>query len=130
MEYKHFKIGGIFILNKPLEKDYFLCKLDLKMLIFQYLFIRTFKIFKVSMEGVIVLISLSALWPLLNVKDFYKACKSPNTNSQEFEYFDNPLPGQHSFNCAFTKRNDSCMGYIHFSVKTSGISNKCQKVSP
>ena len=30
VEYKHFKMEELFLLNKLLKKDHFLCKLDLK----------------------------------------------------------------------------------------------------
>ena len=80
------------------------------------------------MVGEGVPIFLSVIWPLFSSKGLYKAHKSPNTSPQEVECCDNSLPGRHSPNCPFTKRNGSCKGYIGFSMTKSGISDKCQKI--
>ena len=72
---------------------------------------------------------LFVLWPLFSPKNLYKAYESFNISYQEVKYSDNFLPGKHSLNCTFTKRNNNCKRYINFSITKSGISDKCQNVS-
>ena len=77
------------------------------------------------MAGEVAPTSLSVLWSLFSPRDLYKAHQNPNIISQKAENSDNSLPGRYSLNCTFTKRNDSCQGYIDFSIAKSGISDKC-----
>ena len=69
-------------------------------------------------------------WSLFSPRNLYKVYERPNINSQAVEYSDNYLPGRHSLNWTFTKRNYSCKRYIDFSIIKSGISDKWQKISP
>ena len=65
VEYNHFKMKGLFLLNELLEKyDY----ISAKDSYFQYLFARNLKVDKTSMERKFFPISLPVFWSLLSAK--------------------------------------------------------------
>lgn len=122
VECKHFKIDGIFLLKKAFRKDNYLCKRDLQDTNF-CLHQDSQKYVRFQWQE-----RLYQFWVFLCTKSFYKTHEVPNTHFEKTEYDPNSVPGWYPLYSMDPRWNNTCMGYIDFSIAVSGILSRYQKI--
>ena len=128
--YKHFKIEGLHLLNKILQQGDYLCKSELKDLLFLCSIEQTVKKICTFWIGQFsIQIPLSVFWPPSSHKVVYKINKSASIHPSQFVYKNNSIPWRHSNTRQNVEGNNLKQGHCDLPVTESRACYKLKEIS-
>ena len=127
--YQHFKMECLFCLREVLQKDDFMCKLDMKDAYFSvplHQSSRKCQIFMVR-EPLRVPLSMFLLKP--STWKIYDTFKSPYISNEAYKYSSDNIPRRYAFNGTNNGGNFNVQRYNHLPSATSGFHFKHEEIN-